>query len=213
MKRRTFLALGAALALCACTGKTEAVSSLISGAASSSSSVPSEEAASAAGGKSLVIWFSATGNTAKVAQEILAQTGADSFELVPAEPYTAADLDYNKDDCRANREQNDANARPALAGELPDGSEYDTVYLGFPIWWGTMPRIINTLLDACDFGGKTIWPFCTSGSSGISTAVSAIRNAEPDAEVKDGLRLSGSAAASCAADVANWLGNDGSHRE
>lgn len=211
VKRPLFAVLGLALllALCACAGSARAASS--GAAAVSPGTSPDSTAAAQAdtGGKSLVVYFSATGNTEKVAQEIAAQTGADVFKLVPAEPYTAADLDYGNDACRANLEQNDANARPGIAGELPDLSGYDTVYLGFPIWWGTMPRIINTLLDGCDFSGKTVLPFCTSGGSGISTAVEAIRSAEPDAEVKDGLRLSGSAANDCTEAVAAWLKENG----
>lgn len=214
MKRRTFFALGAMLALSACTGSAATASSLISSGSASAgevhsmaSSAPSALPSSSpsAGNKSLVIWFSATGNTAKVAHEILAQIDADSFEIVPEEPYTDADLDYNNDSCRANIEQNDADARPAFEGSIENLDEYDTVYLGFPIWWGTMPRIINTLLDAYDFDGKTILPFCTSGGSGISTAVNAIQSAEPNADVKSGLRLSGSAANDCASNVAAWI--------
>lgn len=84
---------------------------------------------------------------------------------------------------------NDPDARPAIAGDAIDLSGYDTVFIGYPIWWGTMPKIINTLLDTYDFAGKVVLPFCTSGGSGIATSVTAIRNAEPDADVRDGLRV------------------------
>ena len=140
------------------------------------------------GERTLVIYFYATGNTKAVAEKIAELTGADIYEIVPAEPYTADDLDYNVSDCRANREMNDASARPAIGGDSIDVSGYDTVMIGYPIWWGTMPRIINTFLDTYDLSGKVILPFCTSGGSGVSQSVSDIRSVEPDADVRAGLR-------------------------
>lgn len=140
--------------------------------------------------KSLVVYFSCTGNTKAVAEKIAELTGAVLYEIVPKEPYSSSDLNYSDNNCRANQEMNDSSARPAIAGEAIDFTLYDTVYIGYPIWWGTMPKIINTFLDTYDLSGKTILPFCTSGGSGISTSVSAIRNAEPDATVRDGLRAS-----------------------
>lgn len=140
------------------------------------------------GERTLVVYFSATGNTKAVAEKIAELTGADIYEIVPAEPYTADDLDYNVSDCRANREMNDASARPAIGGDSIDVSGYDTVMIGYPIWWGTMPRIINTFLDTYDLSGKVILPFCTSGGSGVSQSVSDIRSVEPDADVRAGLR-------------------------
>lgn len=145
--------------------------------------------AEADNGKILVIYFSCTGNTKEAAEEIQRQTGADIYEIVPVVPYASEDLNYNQDDCRANREMEDDAARPAIDGRIDRLSDYDTVFIGYPIWWGTMPKIINTLLDTYDFLGKTIIPFCTSGSSGIDTSVSAIRLEEPDAKVLDGLRV------------------------
>ena len=118
---------------------------------------PTEEAA-----KTLVVYFSATGNTKAVAEEITRLTGADLYEIVPAVPYTDEDLNYNNNECRANQEMNDASARPAIGSEAMDVSSYDTVFIGYPIWWGTMPRIINTFLDTYDLSGKTVLPFCTS---------------------------------------------------
>ena len=123
---------------------------------------PTEEAA-----KMLVVYFSATGNT----KEITRLTGADLYEIVSAVPYTDEDLNYNNNECRANQEMNDASARPAIGSEAMDVSSYDTVFIGYPIWWGTMPRIINTFLDTYDLSGKTVLPFCTSGSSGITQSV------------------------------------------
>lgn len=149
----------------------------------------------------LVVYFSCTGNTKKAAEKIAALTGGDIYKIVPAEPYSAADLNYNNDDCRANREMNDPTARPAIGGGKVDISGYDTVIIGYPIWWDTMPRIINTFIDSCELSGKTVLPFCTSGSSGISRSVSDIKAAAPTADVRDGLRTSGAGDA----ELEKWL--------
>jgi len=141
--------------------------------------------------KILIAYFSCTGNTKAAAERIAALTGGDLYEIVPAEPYSSADLNYNNSGCRANREMNDPTARPAIGSDKVDISAYDTVIVGYPIWWGTMPRIINTFLDAYDLTGKTVMPFCTSGGSGVSASVSDIKSAEPDATVTDGLRVAG----------------------
>ena len=127
-------------------------------------------------GSTLVVYFSCTGNTKAVAERIADICSADIYEIVPAEPYTSADLNYNDDNCRANREMNNENARPEIGSQPIDLSGYDTVFVGYPIWWGTMPRIMNTFLDACDLSGKAVMPFCTSGGSGISASVSVIRS-------------------------------------
>lgn len=157
------------------------------------------------GERTLVVYFSATGNTKAVAEKIAELTGADIYEIVPAEPYTADDLDYNVSDCRANREMNDASARPAIGGDSIDVSGYDTVMIGYPIWWGTMPRIINTFLDTYDLSGKVILPFCTSGGSGVSQSVSDIRSAEPDADVRAGLRAKNAQDSG----IESWLNENG----
>lgn len=153
-------------------------------------------------GDSLVVYFSATGNTEAVA-EILAETqGAELYEIVPEDPYTETDLDYNDSSSRATVEQNDEDARPAISGELPDMDDYDVIYVGFPIWWGDMPKIMYTFFDTCDLSGKTIAPFCTSGSSGISGVAAHIEEMEPSATVTEGLRTSPSGAEE---DVAEWI--------
>ena len=155
--------------------------------------------------KAIVVYLSCTGNTKAVAEKIAGLTGAELYEIVPEVPYTSADLNYNDDNCRANKEMNDDSARPAIASEAIDISQYDTVYIGYPIWWGTMPKIINTFLDTYDLSGKTVLPFCTSGSSGISTSVSAIRNIEPGAAVTDGLRASGASDNA----IETWINKNG----
>ena len=117
--------------------------------------------------KTLVAYFSATGNTRPLAQYAADILGADFYEIVPAEPYTKSDLAYYTD-CRADREQNDPTARPAISGGVDGMENYDTVFIGYPIWHGQAPRIISTFLESYDFSGKTIVPFCTSGSSPYS---------------------------------------------
>lgn len=155
--------------------------------------------------KALVVYFSCTGNTENLADEIVKQTGADKFEIIPEVPYTDEDINYRNDDCRANKEMNDESARPAISGEISNLEEYDVIYVGFPIWHGTMPRIMNTLFDTYDFGGKTIMPFCTSGSSGISNAVADIKSAEAEATVKDGLQIAGTSSGDCEEAVKQWI--------
>ena len=152
--------------------------------------------------KMLVVYFSGTGNTRLLAERIAETTGADIFEIQPEDPYTDEDLNYNNDNCRANQEQNDPIARPAIASSIENIDDYDTIFLGYPIWWGTMPKIINTFLDTYDLSGKTIMPFCTSGGSGISTSVSAIRNACENADVKNGMRGFSSTSSS---EIESWV--------
>ena len=139
---------------------------------------------------SVVLYFSATGTTKKIAERIAGKLGSDIIEIIPKEKYKDEDLDYNSD-CRANREQNDSKARPEIKNKI-DISKYDTIYLGYPIWWGTNPKIILTLLDSCDFTGKTIIPFCTSGSTDITGSVEALRNYNSKLNIKDGKRFSSS---------------------
>ena len=118
----------------------------------------------------LVVYFSRTGNTKVIADYLIELAKADSYEITAAEPYTDADIDYNNSSCRANREQNDKTVRPAIADPITSLDGYDTIFLGYPIWWGQEPRIIDTFLESYDFSDKTVIPFCTSGSSGISVS-------------------------------------------
>lgn len=155
-------------------------------------------------GGALIAYFSWSGNTEVVAQEIQAQTGADMFEIVPAEPYTD---DYDELLDIAQEEQS-SDARPAIA-ETVDLSGYDTVYLGFPNWWGDMPMILYTFLDEYDLSGKTVAPFNTSGGSGFSGSLDTIAEMEPDAEITEGISLGSGEAEDCADEVAEWLANIG----
>lgn len=149
----------------------------------------------------LVAYFSATGNTRPVAELMADILEADLYEIVPEDPYTDDDLNYNTD-CRANDEQNDPDARPAISGGVEHMEQYDTILLGYPIWWGVEPKIVDTFLESYDLSGKTIAPFCTSGGSGVNASVSGIRELVPGAEVLDGQRFSSGASQD---DAAGWL--------
>ena len=116
-------------------------------------------------GKTLVAVFSASGVTKKVGEEIARIAGADFFEVVPKEIYTDDDLNWMNKQSRSSVEMNDPSARPEIAGTVSDMASYDKVIVGFPIWWGVAPRIIETFLESYDFSGKTIIPFCTVGRS------------------------------------------------
>lgn len=148
---------------------------------------PTEEAS-----KTLVVYFSATGNTKAVAEEIVWLTGANLYEIVPTAPYTDEDLNYNNDDCRANQEMNNASVRPAISGSVDNMDDYDVVFLGYPIWWGQAPRIISTFLESYDFDGKAIVPFCTSASSGIGSSATDLHDLAPNADWLSGQRFSNS---------------------
>ena len=117
--------------------------------------------------KILVAYFSATGTTRKVSEEIARLSGGDLFEIEAKEPYTVEDLNWMDAKSRSTLEMKDASARPAISRMVENIEEYDMIFLGYPIWWGAAPRIIDTFLESCDFSGKTIYPFCTSGGSGI----------------------------------------------
>jgi flavodoxin len=168
---------------------------------SSSSISPSVSLASPSMPSTAVIYFSCTNNTKKIADMISENLSASAIRIVPKDPYTSADLDYSDSSCRADREQNDPDARPAIANTLPVSS-YSVIFLGYPIWWGTLPKIIYTLCDTYDFSKRTLIPFCTSGSSGIETSISALKSLEPDADFLPGRRFSSSASQ---AEVDSWI--------
>ena len=124
--------------------------------------------------KVLVAVFSASGVTRKVGEEIARIAGADFYEIVPKQIYTPADLDWMNKKSRSSVEMNDPSARPEIAGSAINMASYDTVIVGFPIWWGIAPRIIETFLESYDFSGKKIIPFCTSGGSGVGRSDTAL---------------------------------------
>ncbi len=153
--------------------------------------------------KSIVVYFSCTDNTKRIAEYIAESTSADIYRIEPAVPYTSADLNYGNADSRTSKEQNDVSARPEIAGALPDFSEYENVYIGYPIWWGQAPKILYTFVESCNLSGKTVIPFCTSGSSGIGTSAKNLQAAvASQATWLDGRRFAGSSPKS---DVENWI--------
>ena len=119
----------------------------------------------------LVIYFSCTGTTKGVAEKLANVTGADLYEIVPAVPYTAEDLNYNDRKSRTSIETDDPSCRPAIAGELPDLSAYDTILIGYPIWWGDVPRIVSNFVENVDLTDKTLAVFFTSGGSGLGSSM------------------------------------------
>ena len=119
----------------------------------------------------LVVYFSATGTTKGVAEKLAEGLSADLYEIVPEEPYTDADLNYNNSKSRTSIETDDPNCRPAIAGVLPDLTAYDTVFIGFPIWWGDTPRIVSNFVENVDLTDKTMAVFFTSGSSGLGSSM------------------------------------------
>ena len=156
-------------------------------------------------GNVLVAYFSCTGNTEGIAELIAEATGGTLFEIVPEVPYTDADLNYSNDDCRANREQNDENARPAIANEVEDMASYDTVFIGHPIWWGDALRIIQTFLESYDFSGKEVYTFSTSGSSSGSGAFNGLSREYPDIDFVENLHFTSSQLSSAQTRVESWI--------
>ena len=151
----------------------------------------------------LTIYFSCTNTTEKIANYIQLETNSDIYEIIPEVPYTAEDISYTIPDTRANIEQNDPTARPAISGSIPNFEQYDTVFIGYPIWWGQEPRIIDTFMESYDFSGKTVIPFSTSSSSGIGTSETNLHNLGSDKiDWLAGRRFSASAKQS---DVADWI--------
>lgn len=137
---------------------------------------------------SLVVYFSATGNTKKVATDVAIAANADLWEIVPLTPYTDEDLDWQNTESRSSKEMRDPDERPTIM-MCTDIRGYKTIYLGFPIWWGVCPRIINSWIDNNDLTDKKIIPFATSGSSQIGPAVDYLRKTYPDYKWEDGKLL------------------------
>lgn len=152
-------------------------------------------------GKALVVYFSWSGNTKTVAEEIQKQTEADIFEIAPKKAYTK---DYDELLDIAQEEQQKA-ARPAISDTVKNFADYETVYVGFPNWWGDMPMILYTFFEEYDFSGKTLVPFVTSGGSGFSNTIDTMKELEPKATIADGLSLSDSEAKDSTSAVSDWL--------
>ena len=140
--------------------------------------------------KVLVAVFSASGVTRKVGEEIARIAGADFYEIVPKQIYTPADLDWMNKKSRSSVEMNDPSARPEIAGSAINMASYDTVIVGFPIWWGIAPRIIETFLESYEFSGKKIIPFCTSGGSGVGRSDTALhKNVSGNVKWEKGIQI------------------------
>ena len=142
--------------------------------------------------KALVSYFSASGVTEKVAEELAKVEGADLFKITPETAYKPADLDWRDKQSRSTLEMSDPNCRPAVTGKVENMDQYDVVFVGFPIWWGREPSVVDTFLDAYSFKGKKVIPFCTSGGSGIGKTADRIRSiVGEDVSVDAGKRLGG----------------------
>lgn len=139
--------------------------------------------------KKLVAYFSASGVTAKVAEKLAKVTGADLFEIKPEVPYTKADLNWMSKKSRSSVEMSDQSCRPAIATKVENMVDYDTVFVGFPVWWYREPSIIDTFMETYDFSGKTVVPFCTSGSSGIGESGANMQVLAPGSKVAIGERF------------------------
>ncbi len=152
-------------------------------------------------GKVAVVCFSETGNTERIAKEIAEITGGDFVKIIPSVPYTDADRNYNDSNSRARLEQNDPAARPAIANDI-DLSGYSTVFLGYPIWFGDSPKIMWTFVETHGLEGKTVVPFCTSGSSGVGSSDDHLKALSDGGTWLDGKRFSSSASSS---EIKNWI--------
>jgi len=145
--------------------------------------------------KALVAYFSASGITKKLASSLATAIGADLFEIEPEQKYTDEDLDWQNHHSRSSVEMNDRSSRPAITSKVLDMSQYDVVFVGFPVWWYREPSIIDTFAESYDFSGKTIVPFATSGSSGIGDSGKNIGELAKGAKVVEGKRFSSSTSA------------------
>lgn len=176
------------------------------GPSESSSTAPaeSEPETQPETGKTLVIYYSASGNTERVAKDIAEAAGADLFEIVPTEVYTSDDLDWTNPDSRASREHDDESLRdvPLTTTEVPDWDSYDTVFIGYPIWWGIAAWPVDTFVKNNDFTGKTVIPFATSSSSGMGQSGSLLADIAGTGEWQEGQRFSSGVSSD---DVQSWV--------
>ena len=155
-------------------------------------------------GKTLVVYYSASGNTERVAKDIAEAAGADLFEIVPTEVYTNDDLDWTNPDSRVSREHDDESLRdvPLTTTEVPDWDSYDTVFIGYPIWWGIAAWPVDTFVKNNDFTGKTVIPFATSSSSGMGQSGSLLADMAGTGEWQEGQRFSSGVSSD---DVQSWV--------
>ena len=153
-------------------------------------------------GGTLVVYFSVTGNTKSVAEKIASVTGADIYEIKAALEYTDEDINYNDSDSRTSKEQNDSSARPEIGSKEISLDGYSTIYIGYPIWWGEEPRIMDTFAESYNFDGITVIPFCTSGSSGIGRSGQNLADNAGSGNWIEGKRFGGGASED---EIRSWI--------
>lgn len=151
--------------------------------------------------KILVAYFSATGTTAQAAEKLANATGGELYAITPAKSYTSADLNWNDKQSRSSVEMNDPKSRPAIKSKKENITDYDVIFIGYPIWWDLAPRIINTFIESHDLKGKTVIPFATSGGSSIRNSVSKLKSSYPEISWKEGKLLNGTSEKA----IAGWI--------
>lgn len=182
MKKLFFVAL-LAVGVLSCTNRTKA------NAGDDADSTAVAEPAEPQGNNVLVAYFSATGTTRAVAEKMIKGFEADLYEIIPAEPYSEADLDWRNEKSRSSLEMKDPKARPVLGNSNIRVSKYELVYLGYPIWWGVAPRIINSFIESQQWDSVRVIPFATSGGSPVEPSVEALRKSYPEIRIEDGILL------------------------
>ena len=206
MKKLTALLLSVVLvlSLAACGSANKPASSTTQPESSSTAPAESEPETQPETGKTLVVYYSASGNTERVAKDIAEAAGADLFEIVPTEVYTSDDLDWTNPDSRVSREHDDESLRdvPLTTTEVPDWDSYDTVFIGYPIWWGIAAWPVDTFVKNNDFTGKTVIPFATSSSSGMGQSGSLLTDMAGTGEWQEGQRFSSGVSSD---DVQSWV--------
>ena len=192
------------LTSCGANGNPSSTSSASSSEPAVSSSEPSESEPETQTGKTLVVYYSASGNTKRVAEDIAEAVSADLFEIVPTEVYTSDDLNWTNADSRVSREHDDESLRdvPLTTTEVPDWDSYDTVFIGYPIWWGIAAWPVDTFVKNNDFTGKTVIPFATSSSSGMGQSGSLLADMAGTGEWQEGQRFSSGVSSD---DVQSWV--------
>ena len=220
MKKLTVILLSAvlALSLAACSSTNQPISSITQPETSAPTEQPTTEPSESSStapaesepetqpetGKTLVVYYSASGNTERVAKDIAEAAGADLFEIVPAELYTSDDLNWTNPDSRVSREHDDESLRdvPLTTTEVSDWDSYDTVFIGYPIWWGLAAWPVDTFVKNNDFNGKTVIPFATSSSSGMGQSGSLLADMAGTGDWQEGQRFSSGVSSD---DVQSWV--------
>ena len=199
-----FLAVVLMFSFVACSNNTSSNNATNSESTATNNQTSSENSTNTATKKTLVAYFSGSGNTKHVAEMIAENTGADLFEITPADPYTDDDLNYTNDNSRVSVEHNDESKRDVpLTKTTPDNwSDYDTVFIGYPIWWGIAAWPVNNFVKDNDFSGKTVIPFCTSSSSGLGQSGDLLAEMADTGNWQDGERFSSNSSES---DIKDWV--------